>query len=101
MYKIKTPSNLYNGITSGIQFKNGIGLTNEESVKNVLIHDFNYTLIEGEKETQDDDIQLSQDVDKYHKGSGYYEFPNGETIRGKEKAQEYLLALKDEEGGQQ
>lgn len=32
-------------------------------------------------------------VDEYHKGGGYYELPNGETVRGRETAEQTLADL--------
>ncbi|MEX3710860.1 hypothetical protein ABFV99_00495 [Cytobacillus horneckiae] len=76
---------------------NGKPIKATEKAYNVIYKHQGYVLAIPEGE----DHNNTADVDKYHKGSGYYEFPNGETIRGKEKAQKYLLALKDEKGGQQ
>lgn len=33
-----------------------------------------------------------------HVGAGYYELPNGEKVRGKEKAEEALKALQEQTG---
>ncbi|MCA1027340.1 hypothetical protein LCM23_14665 [Cytobacillus kochii] len=92
MYNIKTPNGFYNGTTYGVKFINGIGKTDNEQVKNILINDFKYILLNEETSTE---LLV---VDSFHRGSGYYEFPNGEKIRGKEKALEYLSFHMSEEG---
>lgn len=35
------------------------------------------------------------DVNDYHKGAGYYEFPDGVKVRGKDDATEYLSSLEE------
>lgn len=35
---------------------------------------------------------LDQDVSQYHVGGGYYELPDGNRVRGKDKAEEALKA---------
>ncbi|TCJ01581.1 hypothetical protein [Cytobacillus praedii] len=35
-----------------------------------------------------------EEIDQYHIGGGYYEFPNGIKVRGKEKAVETLAEIK-------
>lgn len=41
-YKIKTPNDRYNGVTEGVAFVNGVGETDDENVKNVLVNDYGY-----------------------------------------------------------
>lgn len=50
MFKIKTPNENYNGVTFGVKFVSGIGETESEESKNVLVHDFGYLLVEETKE---------------------------------------------------
>jgi hypothetical protein len=46
-----------------------------------------------EAENDQEESQDTNEVDQYHTGGGYYELPNGEKVRGKEKALEALKAL--------
>lgn len=39
-----------------------------------------------------------EDGELKHVGAGYYELPNGEKVRGKEKAEEALKALQEQTG---
>lgn len=48
-FKIKTPNPLYNGVTEGVPFANGIGHTDDENVKNILVNDYGYELVTEEK----------------------------------------------------
>jgi len=36
------------------------------------------------------DTMVHHDVSKFHEGAGWYVFPNGDKVRGKENAEEYL-----------
>jgi hypothetical protein len=45
-FKIKTPNDRYNGVTEGVAFANGVGETDDENVKNVLINDYGYSVVE-------------------------------------------------------
>ena len=36
------------------------------------------------------DTMVEHDVSKFHEGAGWYKFPNGEKVRGKENAEQYL-----------
>lgn len=36
------------------------------------------------------DKMVMQDVSNYHEGAGWYKFPNGDKVRGKENAEKYL-----------
>lgn len=49
MYKIKTPNPNYNGTTAQVRFLNGIGETTDEQVKNELVNDYGYLLVEENK----------------------------------------------------
>jgi hypothetical protein len=42
-YKILTPNKQYNGVTEGVAFANGVGHTDNESIKNVLVNDYGYS----------------------------------------------------------
>ena len=50
MYKIKTPNENYNGTTFGVQFKNGMAEVESEELKNILVYNFGYQLIEENKQ---------------------------------------------------
>ena len=41
-YKILTPNAQYNGVTEGVAFANGVGHTDSEAIKNVLVNDYGY-----------------------------------------------------------
>ncbi|WP_342540054.1 hypothetical protein MHI39_20205 [Heyndrickxia sp. FSL K6-6286] len=41
-FTIKTPNDYYNGVTEGVQFNNGVGRTNNENVRNILVNDYHY-----------------------------------------------------------
>lgn len=41
-FKIETPNKLYKGITEGVPFSKGIGFTDSESTRNVLVNDYGY-----------------------------------------------------------
>lgn len=47
-YKIITPNERYNGVTEGIPFANGVGYTDDEQLKNVLVNDYGYKAEEQE-----------------------------------------------------
>ncbi|MFP5111831.1 hypothetical protein ACSU64_05565 [Bacillaceae bacterium C204] len=49
MYKIKTPNPHYSGKTSGVEFENGYGQTDNEEIKNILVNDFGYKLLKQEE----------------------------------------------------
>ena len=49
MYTIQTPNPFYNGKTHGVSFEKGIGTTKDENVKNILVNDFGYKLLEETK----------------------------------------------------
>ena len=49
MYTIQTPNPFYNGKTHGVSFEKGIGTTEDENVKNILVNDFGYKLLEETK----------------------------------------------------
>jgi hypothetical protein len=51
-YTIKTPNELYNGVTEGVPFAKGIGQTDEENVRNVLVNDYGYEDITENKKTK-------------------------------------------------
>ena len=89
MFKIKTPSDIYNGITVGIKFENGIGFTEDEKVKNTLVNDFGYELVNEEVVNNEGTVK--------HVGGGYFELPNGEKVKGKELALEKLNELNKED----
>lgn len=52
--------------------------------------------LEGDKEITPSkpDGNNDEEIDKYHIGGGYYQFPNGEKVRGKENAIEVLEKIK-------
>jgi len=52
MYKIKTPNHNYNGVTYGVKFTNGLGETDSEEIKNILIYDFGYELVHSDTEVK-------------------------------------------------
>lgn len=41
-YKIITPNAIYNGVTEGVPFANGVGHTDNEATKNILVNDYGY-----------------------------------------------------------
>jgi len=45
-YKILTPNEQYNGVTEGVAFAAGVGYTDDENVKNVLVNDYKYSVEE-------------------------------------------------------
>lgn len=47
------------------------------------------------EQTPDDD---ADSIDQYHTGGGYYELPNGDKVRGKDKAIAALKELIKEKG---
>ncbi|KYD30055.1 hypothetical protein [Geobacillus sp. B4113_201601] len=60
MYKIKTPNENYNGVTYGIKFTNGLGETDSEEIKNILIHDFGYELVYSDTQIEEQKEQPKQ-----------------------------------------
>jgi len=60
MYKIKTPNENYNGVTYGIKFTNGLGETDSEEIKNILIHDFGYELVYSDTQVEEQKEQPKQ-----------------------------------------
>ncbi|WP_262372747.1 hypothetical protein [Sutcliffiella horikoshii] len=42
MFTIKTPNNKYSGVTEGVAFADGVGKTEDENVRNVLVNDYGY-----------------------------------------------------------
>jgi hypothetical protein len=63
MYKIKTPNHNYNGVTYGVKFTNGLGETDSEEVKNILVHDFGYELVSS-SENQPNDTENKEEKAK-------------------------------------
>jgi hypothetical protein len=51
-YIIETPNKNYNGVTHGVQFVNGVGETNNENIRNVLVSDFGYDLVNEKQNTE-------------------------------------------------
>ncbi|MEH7521692.1 hypothetical protein V7149_00195 [Bacillus sp. JJ1503] len=47
-YKILTPNEQYNGVTEGVPFAVGVGYTDNEAIKNVLVNDYGYKCEEKE-----------------------------------------------------
>lgn len=47
-YKITTPNERYNGVTEGVPFANGVGYTDDEQLKTVLVNDYGYKAEEKE-----------------------------------------------------
>jgi hypothetical protein len=41
-FKILTPNKQYNGVTEGVAFAAGVGFTDDEALKNVLVNDYGY-----------------------------------------------------------
>jgi hypothetical protein len=41
-YKILTPNEQYNGVTEGVAFAAGVGYTDDEDIKNVLVNNYGY-----------------------------------------------------------
>jgi len=97
MYKIKTPNPHYNGITNGIKFNNGIGETDSEIVKNILVNEFKYTLILDEKEdnNKEDEKDIDYDTMSYNDLKSLAS-DKGINTHGMKKA-EIIKALKEGE----
>lgn len=51
-YKILTPNEQYNGVTEGVAFANGVGHTDSETIKNVLVNDYGYSCEVAKPKTQ-------------------------------------------------
>jgi hypothetical protein len=51
-FKIEVPNKNYNGVTEGVAFVDGYGETDDVNIKNVLINDYNYSLVEEKKEAK-------------------------------------------------
>jgi hypothetical protein len=51
-FSIKTPNEIYNGVTEGVPFASGIGQTDDENVRNVLVNDYGYEDITENKKTK-------------------------------------------------
>lgn len=47
--------------------------------------------VQEEQETESSTLN----IEDYHVGGGYYELPNGDKVRGKEKAEEALKELEE------
>jgi hypothetical protein len=52
-YKILTPNPNYNGVTEGVAFANGVGYTDSEAIKNVLVNDYGYSYEELKVEAEE------------------------------------------------
>lgn len=55
MFKIKTPSDIYNGVTAGVRFEDGIGETDVKAVRDELVDDFGYEDVTEKKEKAAED----------------------------------------------
>jgi hypothetical protein len=52
-YKILTPNPNYNGVTEGVAFANGVGYTDSEAIKNVLVNDYGYSYEDMKSEAEE------------------------------------------------
>lgn len=62
IYVIKTPNPLYNGVTEGVQFENGIGKTDHLNIRNILVNDYGYEDV-TEYENQDKQENVNDGTD--------------------------------------
>lgn len=62
MYKIKTPNPYYTGKTYDVLFNKGIGLTENENVKNILVNDFGYELVEETKKLEPKEVEIEEEI---------------------------------------
>lgn len=42
IYTLRTPNNLYSGVTEGVPFSQGIGKTEDKNIRNILVNDYKY-----------------------------------------------------------
>jgi hypothetical protein len=47
-YRIKTPSEFYNGETEGVVFTEGHGETEDKNIRNILVNDYGYEEVKAE-----------------------------------------------------
>lgn len=62
MYKIKTPNPYYSGKTYDVIFNKGIGLTENENVKNILVNDFGYELVGETKKSEPKEVEIKEEI---------------------------------------
>lgn len=48
-YVIKTPSEIYNGVTAGVQFVNGIAEVEDKDLRDYLVYGFGYADVTPEE----------------------------------------------------
>lgn len=63
-YVIESPNKLYNGVTEGVKFENGVGKTEEKSVRDVLVNDYGYTDITPEEKPKKANATQKEDSEK-------------------------------------
>lgn len=76
-YKLKTPNSLYSGVTEGVPFSQGLGQTEDENTRNILVNDYKYEDItpEPEKEKTIEEMTVPELKDKA-KELGFEGFSN-------------------------
>lgn len=62
-FVIKTPNELYNGVTEGVQFEKGIGKTDDKNIRNILVNDYKYEDITNGTENNDEVTHLEDGID--------------------------------------
>lgn len=54
-YQIKTPNPKYKGTTLGVEFENGLGVTEDKTVRDTLVNEYGYEEVKGKKSVQSTD----------------------------------------------
>lgn len=101
MYTIKTPSSFYCGVTYNVKFKDGVGETDDEELKDILINDFKYKLIDKEDDDEQELVDEDKQDDSQYSNNSYQELKSIAKEKGintyKMNKDDIIKALKEGE----